>query len=155
MCLGFIGCGNMATAMMRGIIANHIAAAKDIIGADLSEAMREKAATDLGIEVTADNKEAAQKADILVLAVKPQFYEMVIDEIKDVVDESLLIVTIEPGENIRMAGKTVWKAGKAYPNNAQYTSACRRGHYRSLPECKCDRRGNGAGDRHFKGLWKM
>lgn len=110
--LGFIGCGNMATAMMRGIISNHIAAAKDIIGADLSKTMREKAVTDLGIEVTADNKEAAQKADILVLAVKPQFYEMVIDEIKDVVDERLLIVTIAPGKTLEWLEKRFGKQVK-------------------------------------------
>lgn len=98
--LGFIGCGNMATAMMKGIIANHIVSKEDILGADLSEAMLTKAKNDLGINVTSDNREAAKQAEILVLSVKPQYYEAVIDEIKDVVNETQLIVTIAPGKTL-------------------------------------------------------
>lgn len=98
--LGFIGCGNMATAMMRGIIANNIISKEDILGADLSEAMTMKAKNELGINVTGDNKEAAKQAEILVLSVKPQYYEAVINEIKDVVNETQIIVTIAPGKTL-------------------------------------------------------
>ena len=42
--LGFIGCGNMATAMIKGIIGNGIVAKEDIIGADLSQASIDKIA---------------------------------------------------------------------------------------------------------------
>ena len=98
--LGFIGCGNMATAMMKGIIGNQIIAKEDIIGAELLDAAREKAQNELGIFVTSDNKEAAKKAEILVLSVKPQFYETVINEIKDVVTETQLIITIAPGKTL-------------------------------------------------------
>lgn len=98
--LGFIGCGNMATAMMRGIIANNIISKEDILGADLSEAMTMKAKNELGINVTGDNKEAAKQAEILVLSVKPQYYEAVINEIRDVVNETQIIVTIAPGKTL-------------------------------------------------------
>ncbi|MCM1179829.1 MAG: pyrroline-5-carboxylate reductase [Clostridium sp.] len=98
--LGFIGCGNMATAMMKGIIANRIVAKEDILGADLSEEMLTKAKNDLGINVTGDNREAAKQAEILVLSVKPQYYETVIAEIKDVLNETQLIVTIAPGKTL-------------------------------------------------------
>ena len=47
--LGFIGCGNMASAMMKGIIANGIIEAKDIIGADVFAASREKAKEELEV----------------------------------------------------------------------------------------------------------
>lgn len=98
--LGFIGCGNMATAMMKGIIGNQIVSKNEIIGADLSKESLNRIQSELGISVTFDNKEVAENADILVLSVKPQFYECVIQEIKEVVTEEQLIVTIAPGKTL-------------------------------------------------------
>ena len=73
--LGFIGCGNMAKAMLGGILKNEICAKEDVIATAKSEASRENARNTYGIQVTADNIEAAKSADVLVLAVKPIFYE--------------------------------------------------------------------------------
>jgi len=98
--IGFIGCGNMAAAMMRGIITNNIISKDEIIGADLSKASLDRAQRELGIYTTMDNKEAAKKAEVLVLSVKPQFYEAVIDEIKEVVTDTQLIITIAPGKTL-------------------------------------------------------
>lgn len=102
--LGFIGCGNMATAIMKGMIGNGMAAAHEIIGADLSEQSLSKIKGELQIQVTADNKEAAQ-ADVLFLSVKPQFYETVISEIKEIVTKGQLIVTIAPGKTLEWLEK--------------------------------------------------
>ena len=60
--LGFIGCGNMAGAIIRGIIASGVVAPDEIIGADLSEQAREKISRESGILVTADNEEVVRKA---------------------------------------------------------------------------------------------
>ena len=98
--LGFIGCGNMATAMIKGIIENNIISKDEIIGADLLAASTEKVQKELGIHVTSDNKEVAKSAEVIVLSVKPQFYEEVIDEIKDIITESQIIVTIAPGKTL-------------------------------------------------------
>lgn len=98
--LGFIGCGNMAAAMMKGIITNQIISREDIIGSDLSKASLDKIQKDMGIRVTANNREVAENAEILVLSVKPQFYETVINEIKEVVTETQLIITIAPGKTL-------------------------------------------------------
>lgn len=100
MTLGFIGCGNMATAIMNGIVKNGVANPWDIIGSDLSETCRERIQTALGIQVTADNVEVAKKADVLFLSVKPQFYESVISEIKHVVTDKQIIITIAPGKTL-------------------------------------------------------
>ena len=67
--LGFIGCGNMATAMIKGIVGNGIVAKEDIMGADLSQASIDKIAGEMGIAVTTDNKEVAGSVDVLVLSV--------------------------------------------------------------------------------------
>lgn len=98
--LGFIGTGNMAGAIIGGIIKKGIVKPEEIIGSDVFEAGREKVRAQYGIEVTADNKEVADKADVLFLSVKPQFYADVIAEIKDIVNEDKLIVTIAPGKTL-------------------------------------------------------
>lgn len=98
--LGFIGTGNMATAMMGGILANGLAKADEVIGADPSEAGRNRVQEKYGIHVTDDNKTAAGQADILVLSVKPQFYADVIEGIKDVITDRHLIITIAPGKTL-------------------------------------------------------
>lgn len=98
--LGFIGTGNMASAIMGGIIKERIIAADEIIGSDVFEAGREKVKASYGICVTANNKEVVEKAEIVFLSVKPQFYASVIAEIKDTVKEQQLIITIAPGKTL-------------------------------------------------------
>ena len=98
--LGFIGTGNMAGAIMGGIIKKGIIAPEEIIGSDIMEAGRERAKKEHGIHVTADNIEVTQKAEVLVLSVKPQFYAQTIAEIKDTVREDQLIITIAPGKTL-------------------------------------------------------
>lgn len=104
--LGFIGTGNMASAIMGGIIGNQIVSADEIIGADLYAPGRERVKEQFGIHVTGDNREVVQKADVIVLSVKPQFYEEVISEIKDAVRENQIVITIAPGKTL------AWLAGK-------------------------------------------
>ncbi len=98
--IAFIGCGNMGGAMMQGIIDSRFCPASDITAADRSEELLKKRKKELKVNVTADNKEAASKADILFLSVKPQFYEEVINEIKDSVKKNAVIVTIAPGKTL-------------------------------------------------------
>lgn len=98
--LGFIGTGNMASAIMGGVIKNEIFDANEIIGADLFAPGREKVKSQFGINVTADNKEVVEKAEVIVLSVKPQFYESVITEIKDIVKDDQIIITIAPGKTL-------------------------------------------------------
>ncbi len=98
--LGFIGTGNMAGAIMGGIIRAGMIQPDEIIGSDTLPAGREHVRKEYGIHVTSENRQAAQEAEILFLSVKPQFYPAVISEIKDVVREKQLIITIAPGKTL-------------------------------------------------------
>lgn len=98
--LGFIGTGNMAGAIMGGIIRQGLIKADEIIGADVSEAGRERVKETYGIHVTADNQEVMRSADKVVLSVKPQYYASVIAELKDLVREGQVIITIAPGKTL-------------------------------------------------------
>lgn len=99
--LGFIGTGNMAGAIMGGIIRQGLIKADEIIGADVSEAGRERVKEAYGIHVTADNKEVIESAGKVVLSVKPQYYASVIAELKDLVKEGQIIITIAPGKTLK------------------------------------------------------
>ena len=130
--LGFIGTGNMASAIMGGIIKNQVVPAEEIIGADLFAPGRERAKAQFGIQVTADNKEVVEKAEVIVLSVKPQFYASVISEIKDLIKENQIVITIAPGKTLtwlsEQFGKDV-KIVRTMPNTpamvgAGMTAAC-------------------------------
>lgn len=98
--LGFIGTGNMASAIMGGIIGKKMISAEEIIGADLFAPGREKVKEQFGIQVTEKNQEVVEKAEVIILSVKPQFYEEVINQIKDCVKKEQIIITIAPGKTL-------------------------------------------------------
>ena len=114
--IGFIGLGNMATAIIGGLLREDttlnsedgnatVITAANIIGSAKTEATRQKRAEQFGIAVTASNREVAEAADVLVLAVKPQFFPEVIAEIRDAVSENTLVISIAAGLTLeRIAG---------------------------------------------------
>ena len=99
--IGFIGLGNMATAMIGGMIEKGIVASEQIIGSAKTEATLQKVQEKYGICVTLDNRKVAGEADILFLAVKPIFLNGVIEEIRDQVPAEKLVVSIAAGRSLQ------------------------------------------------------
>lgn len=99
--IGFIGTGNMARAIIGGLLEKGIVDAGSIMGADKTEAAAKGAAERFGIRTTTDNKAVAQEAEILFLAVKPQFLAEAVEEIKDSVSAETVIVSIAAGRTIQ------------------------------------------------------
>ncbi len=81
--IGFIGCGNMANAMIGGILRAKIAGAEEIIGSCPTRESRERSAALHGIAMTDSNREVAESADIIFLCVKPVYLADVIAEVRD------------------------------------------------------------------------
>ena len=104
--IGFIGAGNMGQAILGGIVKAGLVASENIIMSDLYEPSLEKAKGNYNIEITTDNKLVAKKSDILILAVKPNLYPIVINEIKDLVKDDVIIVTIAAGKSIESTEKS-------------------------------------------------
>lgn len=117
--LGFIGCGNMAQAMLRGILAKGIYKAEDIIVSRRSTGELQKTGEEFGVRTTTDITEVAAKADMLILAVKPYQFDEVIPAIKGYVREDAIVVSIAAGQTLanieRLFGKTV-KLVRTMPN---------------------------------------
>lgn len=98
--IGFIGCGNMATAIIKGIIRKQIIDAENIIASAKTKATLDRVQKELGVKVSTDNLEVTENSDILVLAVKPQYYPEVIAQIKDVVRKEQIVISIAPGKTL-------------------------------------------------------
>lgn len=100
MIIGFIGLGNMAKAMIGGILRKDLAQPEDIIGSSATQATREKAAQTFGIRTDYSNTEVARKAQILILAVKPVVLPPVLEEIRDYIGPDTLVISVAAGKKI-------------------------------------------------------
>lgn len=98
--IGFIGLGNMAKAIIGGILEKNIIAAKDILGSAKTEETKKKVAEEFGITVLSNNSEVAKMSDILFLAVKPIFFPEVMAEIKDSLNKDALVISVAAGKTI-------------------------------------------------------
>lgn len=99
--IGFIGLGNMASAMIGGMLQKGAARPEDIIGSARTAATCRRVAEQYGITTYSSNAEVAEQADILFLAVKPQFFSEVIGEIREHVRSRTLIVSIAAGKTLK------------------------------------------------------
>lgn len=99
--IGFIGCGNMGSAMIKGIVKSKLIEPKNIMASDYFVEKLDSIKNEIGILVTDSNQEVAKVSDILFLSVKPNMYKNVIDEIKDFVKGDTIIVTIAAGVHIK------------------------------------------------------
>ncbi|MCF0105865.1 MAG: pyrroline-5-carboxylate reductase [Holdemanella sp.] len=97
--VGFIGCGNMGSAMMKGMVSSGIITSDQLWVADAFAESFEKI-KDLHAHTTLDNKEVVKHADILILSVKPYMYEPVISNIKDCFKENVIVVAIAAGKTM-------------------------------------------------------
>ncbi len=117
--IGFIGAGNMTKAMIGGIIHSKISSAEHIIVSNPHQPKLQKISKEYGVLTTTNNKEVAQKSDILILSVKPKISPIVIEEIKEDIKKNVVIVSIVAGKTIasieQSFGKTV-KVVRAMPN---------------------------------------
>jgi len=95
--IGFIGAGNMAEALMKGIISTGLYSAGEIVASEVYEPRRKYIADTLGIDVHEDNAAVVEKARFIVLAVKPQHVKEVLTSLKDRLTKDHLIMSIAAG----------------------------------------------------------
>ena len=96
--IGFIGAGNMATAIIRGMIGKGGYRPESILVYDLNPAQLEKM-RGLGIQSAVSAAETVKQCDIVFLAVKPQNYEEVLTGIRHAVTPEKIFVTIAAGSS--------------------------------------------------------
>ncbi|MBO6146997.1 MAG: pyrroline-5-carboxylate reductase [Lachnospiraceae bacterium] len=100
MTIGFIGLGNMAKAIIGGILNNAIVSEGSVIGYDRMPAAKNATIERYGIAMADSNPDVVQRSDVVVLAVKPQVIGEVIEEIAPEVSEDTIFISIAPGKSI-------------------------------------------------------
>lgn len=98
--LGFVGAGVMAEVMMAGLLEEGVLSATNIVASDRRVARLQSLRDQYGIVVTEDNREAA-RADVVVLAVKPQNLGHVLPELHGQIPEHSLVLSIIAGAPTR------------------------------------------------------
>ncbi|HZK01217.1 MAG TPA: pyrroline-5-carboxylate reductase [Tissierellaceae bacterium] len=117
--IGFIGCGNMAQAMIKSLIESEKIPAENIRASNRRLPLKNNTIGDLNIKITRDNIEVASQSDYIILAVKPQIYEIVLDEIKDYIKKDGVLIGIGAGissEFLKTHLNQTTKYLKAMPN---------------------------------------
>ncbi|HEV8360996.1 MAG TPA: pyrroline-5-carboxylate reductase [Candidatus Thermoplasmatota archaeon] len=99
--IAVFGAGNMGTALIRGMLTAHWAKPQNLMATNPRKERCEALAKELGIRATTDNKEAAAWCSTLVLAVKPQKFHDVLQEIAPSVTKDKLVISIAAGVGTR------------------------------------------------------
>ncbi|MCC8073764.1 MAG: pyrroline-5-carboxylate reductase [Clostridiales bacterium] len=99
--IGFIGCGNMATAIISGIIENKAEESKNIFAYDVYSPALDKIKSSFNVNVCDSEQSVAEISDIIFLAVKPNVLGEVLNKIKDTANKSKkVLVSIVAGKTI-------------------------------------------------------
>jgi len=99
--IGFIGCGNMASAIIDGIIKNEIVDEKDINIFDIFYPAVEKVSSKHNVNLCESASDIVANSDAVILAVKPNIIASVLEEINTALEESsTLIISIAAGKTI-------------------------------------------------------
>ena len=116
--IGFIGSGNMAEAMIKGILRKGLVAPEFIFAADPREERLAYLQEKYGIRTSTSNREVARAADVLVLSIKPQVLPKVMKGINLDVRADALVLSIIAGARLKVLVKGLRHAAvvRAMPN---------------------------------------
>lgn len=98
--IGFIGCGNMGSAILEGLIKSGFVNSDEIIVSTKTESSSKKLKDKFNVLTTLDSKMVAREAKTVILAVKPNMYKQIVEEIEGELTEDKLIITIAAGITI-------------------------------------------------------
>lgn len=100
--IAFVGGGNMARALIRGLVGTATVDAEQIIAADPDEAKLRSLRDELDIRITGDNAEAVQAADVVVLATKPQVFAQLLPGVAAAIGPDALLISVAAGIPTRL-----------------------------------------------------
>ena len=101
--LGFIGCGNMATAIIGGAVSSEYLKGENICVFDVDTSKAEFLNKEYGVNLSSSAEELAESCEYVVLAVKPQVFSIVLPQIKNNIKDSV-VVSIGAGKTLEFIG---------------------------------------------------
>ncbi len=113
----FIGAGNMAEAIVAGIVKQRVVAAADVCVTDISEERLKHFESTYGVSSSTDNAAAVAQADAIVLSVKPQVFPSVWPAIEGALKADAVVVSIMAGiPSKKIAGGKPIRVVRVMPN---------------------------------------
>ena len=119
--IGFVGAGNMAAALVRGLLSERVVAPEQLWATNRSnEARLARLRDQHGLAVTRSKRALADAASVLVLAVKPKDVAEVLDDLAAVVREDHLVISVAAGVPLRVIETALPTAAvvRAMPNTS-------------------------------------
>ena len=110
--VGFIGGGNMASAMIGGMIQKGVVSADDILVSVRTEKSVERLTNQFGVQATTENEAVVAGSDLVFLAVKPNQIKNIINLVKNFISPEKIIVSILPGKSLQWLGTEIGKPTK-------------------------------------------
>jgi len=98
--IGLIGIGNMGTALLSGIINSEVEKNDNIIIYDIDQKLLNEKAKEFDVDYAQNVKAIIQESKYIIIAVKPQVIDIVLDEIGSLVNENKVIISIAAGISI-------------------------------------------------------
>ena len=95
--IGFVGAGNMAEAIFRGLLKADAVPAQQIVASDRHPDRLSSLAESYGLQTTSNNIDAVKDAHVVVLAVKPQILTRVMEEIGEHIRPGTLVISVAAG----------------------------------------------------------
>ncbi len=107
--IGFIGAGNMAEALIKGLIASKINNKKEILISDLSKQRESFISKNYGVIRCKSNADLARKSDIIIISVKPYNVTEVVKEISSDFPTKSILISIAAGIPTSLINEAVEK----------------------------------------------
>jgi pyrroline-5-carboxylate reductase len=122
--IAFIGAGNMATALIHGLLATATTRPERIVASDARPESLQTLHARHGIEVSADNVRACA-AEVVVLSVKPQVFPVLLPELAPHLSEKSLVISIAAGVSVHAIESQLPRVRviRAMPNTPALVSA--------------------------------
>jgi pyrroline-5-carboxylate reductase len=95
--IGFLGTGNMAEALIKGLIAAGVVEPQQIHGSDPRRERCDEMTSKYGIHATTRNEDVVRQSEIVVLSVKPQILPKVLDEVAPHLKPHALVISVAAG----------------------------------------------------------
>ncbi|MBI3091150.1 MAG: pyrroline-5-carboxylate reductase [Candidatus Tectomicrobia bacterium] len=141
--LAFLGGGNMGEAMLKGLLNARFAEPQQLLVADINRQRVEYLERTYGVRGAVNNREAVAEADVIILAVKPQNLPELLQDIREELDETKLVISIAAGVPLRTIEEIVKKELRlirTMPNTPalvqEAATALARGTFASEPDLK-------------------
>ena len=96
--IGFIGMGNMGSAILNGLL--RVYKPEDLLFTAAHQEKMEAVTAKTGVPHAVSNAECVKKSEYVILAVKPQYFETVFEEIRPVLKEDQIVISLAPGQTI-------------------------------------------------------